>query len=213
MENPEMKNIWIGDSGASWHYVSSDQGMYDCKPCDDKITIANGNTIQVEKQGRIRVEYQMQEGTKLQVVLENMKYSPKLKTNLFSINQVLRKGWQLGNEEKTIKIEKGKTVLKFNKHIGMSTGTVPAIELIPVIGGVGSLSIINKPEISFMDFHRILGHMNNQVVQDTAKHYKVKITGKEEQCKDCLLTKTIIKNLNHQVLPRSQIKGEHFLLI
>jgi len=53
MENPEMKNIWIGDSGASWHYVSSDQGMYNCKPCDDKITIANGNTIQVEKQGKI----------------------------------------------------------------------------------------------------------------------------------------------------------------
>jgi len=147
------------------------------------------------------------------VVLENVKYSPKLKMNLFSINQALRKGWQLGNEQKTIKIEKGRTVLKFNKHIGMSTGTVPAIELTPIVEGIGSLSIIDNPEISFMDFHRILGHPNNQVVQDTAKHYKVKITGKEEQCEDCLLAKTRIKNLNHQVLPRSQIKGERFLWI
>jgi hypothetical protein len=110
------ENIYIGDSGASCHMVHSDEGMYDVKPIKEKITIGNGQYIEALKSGKKRGMIKLDDGTILNVVLNNVKYVPKLSPYiLFSITQAISSGWMLGNEGKTILLKNGKSVLSSTK--------------------------------------------------------------------------------------------------
>jgi hypothetical protein len=69
----------------------------------------------------------LNDGTIMNIVLNNVKYVPKLALyNLFSITQAISSGWMLGNEGKTILLKNGKPVLKFNKMLKTKSGYVGA---------------------------------------------------------------------------------------
>jgi hypothetical protein len=45
--------IWIGDSGAYWHYSNSNEGLSNYKIVLEKITVGNGNVMMAKKMGNI----------------------------------------------------------------------------------------------------------------------------------------------------------------
>jgi hypothetical protein len=112
------ENIYIGDSGASCHMVHLDEGMYDVKTIKERITIGNGQYIEALKIGKKKGMIKLDDGTVMNIVLNNVKYVPDLVPyNLFSITQAIASGWMLGNEGKTTLLKNGGLVLKFNKML------------------------------------------------------------------------------------------------
>ena len=130
------ENIYIGDSGASCHMVHSDEGMYDVKTIKERITIGNGNYIEAFKIGKKRGMIKLEDGSVMNIVLQNVKYVPDLAPyNLFSITQAISNGWSLGNEGKTILLKNQNKVLKFNKMLKTKSGYVGGAEIFAACRG------------------------------------------------------------------------------
>ena len=83
-EEEIYERIFIADSGASCHMTHSDKGMFDFKKVKDKITVGNGEAIYAEKIGKLRGTVVQANGKKRHIILENVRYVPKLAPfNLF----------------------------------------------------------------------------------------------------------------------------------
>jgi hypothetical protein len=64
--------IWIGDSGASYHYCNDNEGLYEYKTISEEITVGNGNGTIAKKVGKLRCGILQKNGEKLIVTLENV---------------------------------------------------------------------------------------------------------------------------------------------
>ncbi len=95
-DNP-TKNLWIGDSGASCHFINTDFGMYNWKYIHEKIGVGNGNIAIATKEGSVKLQVFPKTGEKYVVTLHGVKFISNLQTNLFSITTALTRGWKLSN--------------------------------------------------------------------------------------------------------------------
>jgi hypothetical protein len=166
------ENIYIGDSGASCHMVHSDEGMYDIKSIKEKITIGNGQYIEALKIGKKKGMIKLDDGIIMNVVLNNVKYVPNLAPyNLFSITQAISSGWMLGNEGKSILLENGKSVLKFNKMFKTKSGYVGGVEILPrVDDNIAAPALSPGKGVDIMKFHDMLGHVSESTMRKIAEY-------------------------------------------
>jgi hypothetical protein len=89
----EFENdIWIGDSGASFHYCNDDKFLYDYTMTSKETTVGNGNVMLAKKMGKLRCEILQKNGEKLIVTLQDIKYVPDLWVNLFTFGKALKNG-------------------------------------------------------------------------------------------------------------------------
>ena len=109
-----VTEVWIGDTGSSCHLATSDKGMINVREINDSIKVGNGTTMDATKIGDLPVIITQKDGTKTKATLKGVKFVPKLWCNLFSIGNVLSKGWSLGNEGKIITLQKLQTIIKFD---------------------------------------------------------------------------------------------------
>jgi hypothetical protein len=56
MKNNFSSDMWILDSGASYHYCQSVEGLTDVKEIDESIKIGNGNSLKSTKIGNLKCE-------------------------------------------------------------------------------------------------------------------------------------------------------------
>ena len=54
--NPQDKEMWIGDSGATVHITNDDTGMFNIKKCDFDVTVGNQETTKCAKMGDINLK-------------------------------------------------------------------------------------------------------------------------------------------------------------
>jgi hypothetical protein len=121
----------------------------------------------------------LNDGTIMNVVLNNVKYVPNLVPyNLFSITQAISSGWMLGNEGKTILLKNGKSVLKFNKILKTKSGYVGGAEILPrVDDNIAAPALSPGKGVNIMKFHDMLGHVSESTTRKTAEYYGVKLNG------------------------------------
>ena len=93
-----QKDIWIGDSGATSHMVCHDVGMFGCKPLNQQVIVGDGRSVKVLKTGNLKVVFHNRKGEKNEVLLEDVKFIPSLKVNLFSTLVALKKGATVRSE-------------------------------------------------------------------------------------------------------------------
>ena len=106
------KDIWIGNTGASTHTSSSNEGMINCQETVNQyIKEGSGERLQIMKKGCKRCTIVQQNGTWLHVVLDNDYYILKLWCNLFSILEAFKRGWSIRNKWMHITISKGRSTL------------------------------------------------------------------------------------------------------
>ena len=86
--NPQEKEKWIGDSGATVHITNNDAGMFNVKKCNFDITVGNQETTKCTKMGDIRVKLKHSTGKTVTVTLFNVRYVPTFIGNLFNILQL-----------------------------------------------------------------------------------------------------------------------------
>jgi hypothetical protein len=86
-------------------------GMFDIKSSSQKITVGDGRHLRVEKTGKLRICFKGREKETTEVLLENVKFVPEMKVNLFSLTVALEKGASLYSEGTSVVLEKeGKPV-------------------------------------------------------------------------------------------------------
>jgi hypothetical protein len=65
------------------------------------------------------------DGKTFQVVLQGVKYLPKLWVNLFSISKALKRGFMIGNDGIIMHLTKGNTILSFNNILNLEIWSYP----------------------------------------------------------------------------------------
>ena len=155
MSAVEMDNLWIGDTGASCHLVKKEDGLINVRKISKKIKFGDGSSLTATKVGDLPVIVKQKNGKKFKATLEDVKVVPNMICNLFSIVSCLRKGWNIGNDGKVIKLSKGKTQIKFDQELATKTGYLAGVKLIPCIGEVTNLE---SKDVNVNILHQRLGH-------------------------------------------------------
>jgi hypothetical protein len=93
--------------------VHSANLLNDATDINEKITIGNGKYITATQIGKHCGYHVSKDGKKQKMILHDVKVVPDLAPfNLFSITSALDKGFELGNDGKTITVKKGNFNLK-----------------------------------------------------------------------------------------------------
>jgi hypothetical protein len=173
-------DIWICDSGASSHYCVSDRGMFDVRDIDEKIRVGNGNLLLATKIGNLKLDVTQIDGTKFTITLQDVKFVPDLWVNLFSINQALKKGYRISNDNIVISLSKGLNKITFDRFFKAKDGTVSGIMMTPCENPVAYtvLNGITKKGIEINHFHTVLGHCGSDRLERTARIHGFKVFGR-----------------------------------
>ena len=184
---------------------------------NDEVTVGDGNSITAEKIGDKRITILQEDGKERNVVLHGCKYVPKLGPfSLFSLTNSIEKGYDLGNEGRSITIRKGNFKLTFDRIIKTKSGYVCGIATKPRIedDDVATPALRTENPINVNHFHDLLGHFGEEKTRAVAKYYGVKLSGKFKPCSDCAKAKAKQANVPKSVPDekKSTIPGERFFL-
>jgi mannose-6-phosphate isomerase-like protein (cupin superfamily) len=104
----DNSQYWIGDSGATSHVVCSEIGMFETKVSNQSVIVRYRQSHQIKNTGKLRVKFEDKNKEVTHILLEEVKYIPEMKVNLFSLPFVLQKGASVKSEGKSL-VTKRKT--------------------------------------------------------------------------------------------------------
>jgi len=121
----------------------------------------------------------------MQVILE-VKYVPGLWINFFSLTKAMQMGSTLSNDGLIITISrKGKTI-KFDRIFKTKAGFVGGVEIHPLQPeNHAHIVLENGRELHMGDLHGMMGHVGEDTLRRTAKHYGWKLRGSRLKCEHC----------------------------
>ena len=90
------------------------KGLTDIKDLDEAITIGNEESMHATKVGNLKREVTQLDGSKFTVMLKEVKYVADLCVSFFSLNNVLKNGFNLSNDNISIRLSKGLVMLTFD---------------------------------------------------------------------------------------------------
>lgn len=208
----DYDETWISDSGASRHttfrrdwFKSFSSGV------QDGIKIANDEILEVIGSGTIEVEAFVDGKWETQI-LENVRFAPKAKVNLFSVNQLTSKGYNttFTNDGCTVtRVSDGKVVsvgYKDNNNIVRMAFRHKTVER-------ACASIERATSNTLQQWHRRLGHVNIATIKNMCSNESVSGIKLTDQCnffcEECQLGK--MHRSSHPVSERLVLKkGECF---
>jgi hypothetical protein len=101
------QNTWIADTAASVHATAHKEGLQDINKTRTTIMMTNGNTETTTETGTLKGTIGDQHGNELnKAMIEKVSYLPNGTFNLFSIAQMMAKGWTIGGDKDSIWIKK-----------------------------------------------------------------------------------------------------------
>ena len=109
-EGHMSKDFYVADTGSSAHVTNSTEGLVNVREVYHEIMVGNGTTLKASLIGDKILRYKTPEGKSIWIVLQNVKHSLDMCTNLFSLLTVVDNSWKLTNDGKKSLLKK--TVLK-----------------------------------------------------------------------------------------------------
>jgi hypothetical protein len=75
-----LRQIWVGDSGASCHMKNTEEGLHNWRPIKQGVRMVNGNVLEATKCGSITTASckDPETGRETQFELKEVKYGPGL---------------------------------------------------------------------------------------------------------------------------------------
>jgi hypothetical protein len=191
-------NIWIADTAASVHMTAHQQGLINiCTATNDAtIRMGNGNSESATVTGTLPGTVCDQYGNELNnVANENVSYLPNGPFNLFSLTQMILKGWVMGNNKTSIWIEKGRNKVTFDLMIPTAKGMMFAMYFARETEIAGA-TIDKDPTMTIEQAHVRLGHSSEDATRKTAKALNWILTkGTLKPCDACAAAKAKQKNV------------------
>ena len=195
LNDPE---IWIADTAATVHMSSHRKGLENIKKLTriDTITMGNGTQESVQETadvvGCIR-DSQTNETKNIRI--QNVSILPNGQFNLFSISQMLNKGWKLAGDNDKITISKGDLDLHFDIKIPTARGMLFGIRIFrsqEILGVAGDKSSV---KIAVNEAHELLGHMSFPTTRAIAQELGWELTKGSHVCDACAAGKAKQKNI------------------
>lgn len=84
------------DSGTSMHMMRRSDWLYETKiPPIQSIKVANNSSVTVQKMGNLDPNLFCSDGKVNQIQVRDILFLPELSTNLLSVSQLVKNGWQV----------------------------------------------------------------------------------------------------------------------
>ena len=119
----DKESLWVLDSGATMHMTNTAEGLFDTEEVESIVTIGDGSTLKVTKEGKKKLKIIQVDGTTSMVTMK-MKFVPKLCYNLISMNRLMNLGFRLSSEGTTVIMDDGTMKLKFDRKIESTSSYV-----------------------------------------------------------------------------------------
>jgi hypothetical protein len=205
-------NTWLGNMGASAHYINNDVGMFDVQVINEPIKIGNGNSMTATKIGKLRRTIIQRNRESMDVVLTDVKYVPGLWVNLFSIGKALSSGFQIGNNGLMIHLTKGVFKMSFDHLMPTKKGYAMGIDMVPVAQSIATAALDCRVRVNINALHGMLGHVGKDAITKTGAYYGWILTGTCEDCNHCGTAKAKQSNLNKIPVDKSKTCGERLFI-
>jgi hypothetical protein len=115
-------NVWIADTAASMHATAHKEGLQGINKTSTTVMINNGKTETTTENGTLEGTICDQQGDELnKAMIENVSYLPNGTFNLFSMTQMMAKGWTIGGDKNSIWIKKDQKKVVFERHEDLYT--------------------------------------------------------------------------------------------
>jgi hypothetical protein len=180
------QNLWIADSAVTVHMTPYQNGLKNIKKVDGIDTIAMGNgtkeqiTEVADVLGAISVRKELKK-VRIQdvTILKNGKF------NLFSLSQMLKKGWKLTGNDEYIGISKGDLEIRFDQKIPTKNGVLYGIRIVRNDELCGGILDAQPVKMTLINAHKKLGHMSFPKTKQVANQLGWILTGSSKVCKVC----------------------------
>ncbi len=226
----KSEHLWIGDSGASSHYVGTLDGVTNIRDVNVEVEIGTGTCIRATKAGTFRGKVKQSDGSMAVLKLE-VKYLPGLQNNLFSITTAIKNGASLKNEGSVIVLTKNDVDICFDRKTSGGDGPTMAAVIAPTdeeaevamayrehenVGKdkkeVALAAQIRKPAIEVNKFHKLLGHVGDQKLKPTADEFAVDLKGELKKCEFCKIAKAKKNRINKEANNKSSVPMERIFI-
>jgi hypothetical protein len=168
-------DLWIADTRAMVHMTPFLNKLSSVKSQGlDIITMGNGSQEKVEVIGNVIGAVRGDKGEE-KIKIQGVTYLKNGRFNLFSISQMLKKGWSMVGAEK-ITIKKDGFKIDFNVRVKTSKGMLYGVQIVNNSAGL---------KMTVMEAHYKRGHQGMQAVKNVANSLGWMLTGKEDVCKAC----------------------------
>jgi hypothetical protein len=155
--NEDMMNdpdIWIADTAATVHMTSHRQGLVNLQKVNDGDSITMGNGIQEKIEEIADVIGSVKIGTSnISVGIHDVTIIKSGRFNLFSLSQMVSKGWDMTGSDDNITIKKG-------HQIYTKKGVLFGIRIIQEGEFCGGTHDINPVTMTVQQAHNKLGHVS-----------------------------------------------------
>ena len=155
--------------------------MFDVREINENIRVGNDDLLIATKIGSLKFKVIQIDGSTFDIILHDVKFVPDLWVNLFSINQVLKKGHKISNDKITILLSKGSSRITFDRVFKAKDGTVSGIKMMaydnPVV--YNTMNDVLKKDIEINKFHKMLGHCGSDRLEKTAR---IHIAAQAQDC-------------------------------
>jgi len=137
-------------------------------------------------------------------------YMPSLVVNLFSVNQVRKKGAILFDRDGFFGLKIGEQELIFNVPLTSKLGYVLGTYIKP-IGIEPESQEHRQKKMNINNLHKILGHLGERYVRETAKLLGIQLNkGVMETCTACVEGKQKQKHIKPIILEKESQPGQRF---
>ena len=185
-----QEDYWIGDNGASSHLVGDTKDLFAKTPIQGKVNAANGTLMPLVCKGKMNVEAIPKQVKSVKGV-STVKVVKGMMPKLFSFATVLLLDWKMYGAKKEngdieikvthehFKLIEFDRVLRFNDAILLAAKN----RILPRnLNQEGACTATRKGKISKKMLCQVTGCAGHQLMADTAKYYKVNVTGAVTKC-------------------------------
>eukprot|EP00252_Welwitschia_mirabilis_P018673 TRINITY_DN4156_c0_g1_i5.p1 TRINITY_DN4156_c0_g1~~TRINITY_DN4156_c0_g1_i5.p1 ORF type:complete len:1283 (+),score=262.04 TRINITY_DN4156_c0_g1_i5:125-3973(+) len=176
-----VPEVWIIDTGASFHVCPSKAFFSSYEPITDGSCVWLGDDRKYEIEGKGTVVLMRQNGQT--ITLTNVRHVPGLTKNLISVGQLSDGGFTTTFDSSSWKISKGALVIAR----GSREGTMYVLRSV----NPGSSACVASGEVAAGTWHKRLGHLSETGLQVLiSKGLLPKVSLSSDFCSDCVIGKS-----------------------
>ncbi len=166
------KEIWYADSGANSHMTYSETGLYNVTRLCKTIIVGNGEELECNLKGDLKLRVVDAEERELTVVLTDVLYVPRLKRNLCSLSKITSiTGTKVDLTAENVTIQKNGDI---SVKIFSRENSGNLYNMVCTRMEVKDHALFVKEKVDINVLHRRLGHLCYDYTKKTASLSGVK---------------------------------------
>lgn len=173
----------VCDSGSTHHVCNSEEFFLDLLPLrtSREVRLGNSETLQAQGSGTVSLTV-LQGKRRMELILHNVLYVPKMNTNLISVSQLLEDGYKVSITKTRMAISAGHSKILAKKNQGLYLLNLEVSDKEAVTLQVESN---NQDKVSLFECHKALAHLGKKRVEEFLRRNEIPYNDDMDICKAC----------------------------